>query len=301
MVEIELRDLCDGKIYHVCTDGTDCPVLMRYGDDYKVALNYLAIVSWRLSVKVVAYCLMSNHFHVLVICDSWQQAQSFIRRFKQLVSTYLLEKYSLNDAMKGVSDSITLIDSVNYLRTCIAYILRNPLCARIVQSLDEYPWSSYACYFRNAKESLSSVRLSNLSSRERRQLLRIDDPLSGCTFELDKTGIILPQSFVAYDIVENAFGHSGKSFLYYLGYCNDSQVEYDLSIKPQMRPVDADLVSQAENLSQKYFSGKTLAQLTTSNKCSIIKRLYYTNKTTIPQVSRVLGLPKNLVQKILST
>ena len=300
MGEIELRDLYDGHIYHVCTNGTDCPVLMRCPEDYHVAINYSAVSAWRTSVQIAAYSIMSNHFHFLILCEARQQAQCFIKRFKQLISTYLLKKYAFKSSMKGVSDSITLIDDVNYLRTCIAYILRNPVCARLCKAIDEYPWSSYACYFRDVNSSVSNLMLSELSARERRRLLKIDGDLAGCSFRIDEMGVIIPHSFVRYDIVESAFGNSGKSFLYYLGHCNDSQMEYDLAVKPQMRTVDADLVCQVDALCHKYFPGKTLAQLSTSNKTSMVKKLYYTNKTSIPQLSRVLGIPKSLVFTILS-
>lgn len=300
MGEIELRDLYGGHIYHVCTNGTDCPVLMRCDEDYQSALNYLPIVAWRTSVQIAAYSIMSNHFHFLILCETRVQAQNFIKRFKQLISTYLSKKYDLKCPMKGIADSITLIDDMNYMRTCIAYILRNPVCARLCRTIDGYPWSSYACYFRRNNSIASNVILSEMSARERRRLLKIDRGLAGCPFRIDEMGVIIPQSFVRYDIVESAFGNSGKSFLYYLGHCNDSQMEYELAVKPQMRTADTELVCQVETLCQKYFPGKTLAQLTISNKTSMVKKLYYTNKTSIPQLSRVLGIPKSLVFTILS-
>ena len=98
MGEIELRDLYDGHIYHVCTNGTDCPVLMRCLEDYHVAINYSAVSAWRTSVQIAAYSIMSNHFHFLILCEARQQAQCFIKRFKQLISTYLLKKYAFKSS-----------------------------------------------------------------------------------------------------------------------------------------------------------------------------------------------------------
>ena len=301
MRDIELRDLHSGNIYHVCTDGTDCPVLMRNKEDFEVAITYMAIAAWRTSVRIAVYCIMSNHFHILILSNDRAAAQRFIRRFKQLYSTYLFKKYGTNAAMKGITDSITLIDSVDYLRTCIAYILRNAVCARICRNIDEYPWSSYCCYFRDSPSVFEGISVSSLTTRQRRERLRIDCGLSDCPFLLNSNGQILPNSFVDSDFVEQVFGRSGKSFLYYLGHCNDAQMEYDLTVKSQIKAADTDLAAEAEKIVRLHYPGKSLSQISTSNKCSIVKKLYFNNKTSIPQVSRVLGLPRSLVQKILST
>ena len=301
MRDIELRDLHSGNIYHVCTDGTDCPVLMRDQEDFEVAITYMAIAAWRTRVRIAAYCIMSNHFHFLILCNDRATAQKFIRRFKQLYSTYLLKKYCSKTAMKGIADSITVIDSVNYLRTCIAYILRNAVCARICRNIDEYPWSSYSCYFRDSQSVFKATPVSALTTRQRREKLRIDCDLSDCPFLMSPTGQIHPNSFVDSDFVEKTFGRSGKSFLYYLGHCNDAQMEYELTVKSQIKAADTDLAAEVEKMVQLYYPGKSISQISTSNKCSIVKKLYFNNKTSIPQVSRVLGLPRSLVHKVLST
>ena len=37
MKDLELNELFKGNIYHVCTDGTNCPVIMKSDDDFKMA------------------------------------------------------------------------------------------------------------------------------------------------------------------------------------------------------------------------------------------------------------------------
>lgn len=301
MKDFELNELFKGNIYHVCTDGTNCPVIMKSDDDFKMALIYLSIAASRFSVQIAVYCLMSNHVHVLVFCETRKHAQDFIRHFKQLYSTYLSKTYSMHAAMKGVADSITLIDTLQYLRRCIAYILRNPISARVCKKLDEYPWSSYSCYFTSSDQELDGYSVASMSARLRRRMLRIDRSLEGCTLRIDSDGKPIPRSFVKSDFVERVFSNSGKSFLYYLGSCNDSEMEYDLTIRPQLSATDMDLATRGEEIATAYFMGKSVATLTTQEKCKIVKKLYYSTKTSIPQMSRVLGLPRNLVQKILST
>lgn len=48
------------------------------------------------------------------------------------------------------------------------------------------------------------------------------------------------------------------------------------------------------------FRGRAISELSVSEKCSILKSLFFSHNTTIPQLSRIIGLPRELVRKILS-
>ena len=131
---------------------------------------------------------------------------------------------------------------------------------------------------------------------------RLDDaPVMALVTLVDSSGNVLPSSFVRADIVEKLFRRSGKSFLFALGVTNDSRMEYDLTVKPLIGSTDMDLVSEVEKVVSRYFPGKTLAELSRSDTCRIIKQVFYNNKTSIPQLSRVLGLPRDIIRKVLCT
>ena len=182
----------------------------------------------------------------------------------------------------------------------MAYILRNALCARICRRVEDYPWSSYPCYF-NTKAGEGSRRISDLGVRERRSILKTRMDMSECPYLVNTEGMIETVSFVRHDIVEKAFGHSGKFFLASLGTCNDAKMEYEMTCKPLVRVNDKELAEVIEALTEKRFAGKHISGLTQSEKCSIIKNIYFNNKTSIPQLSRILGLPKAIIRQILST
>lgn len=206
----------------------------------------------------------------------------------------------MSDALRGIEDSISIIDSVSYFRNCVAYILRNALCARICKRIEDYPWSSYPCYF-NMQEKDGARRISGMGVRERRRLLKTRLDLSECPYLVNEEGMIEARSFVRHDIVEKAFINSGKFFLASLGTCNDAKMEYELTCKPLVRVNDKELAEVIEKMAEIKFAGKKISWLTRSEKCSIIKNIYFNNKTTIPQLSRILGLSKGLIRQILST
>lgn len=298
---MDLKDLCEGNFYHVCTDGNSCQTMMKNDSDFLVAVNYLAISSWRTSVQVIAYCIMANHFHFLILSEDREKTVAFIALFKKMISMYLQKKYGMTKVMKDVGNGISLIGELRYLQNCVAYILRNPISARICSRIEDYPWSSYHCYFSDKRNHGFLKKVSELAARERRVFLKSDINLSDCPFLVDASGNVLPSSFVMVDIVEKIFRRSGKSFLFSLGVTNDSHMEYDLTVKPLIRSADVDLVSEVERLVPRYFPGKTLSELSRSDKCRIIKQIFYNNKTSIPQLSRVLGLPRDIIRTVLCT
>ena len=295
---MELKDLMDGNCYHICTNGQETPLLMRDEDDYRIACVYLALVSWKLNIDVLAYIVMSNHVHVVVNCRERKDAEKYIRLYKQRLSLYLKHKYGDGKIFHGVTDSITLVDSLRYFQNCIAYVLRNAICANVCKRIEDYPWSSYHAYFRSKSAFVKSI--TSLNAREKRLFLRTNDSLSGCPFLIDDNGRVEDRSFVRYDVVEAAFKSSSRAFIYFLGTCNDSKMEYEMALKPLVHVNDMEMMAQAEQLVSSRYVGKTLSDLTTSNKCAMVKALYFNNKTSVPQLSRILGLSREVVAKILT-
>lgn len=300
MREIELDDLYDGSFYHVCTEGLETEVIMRDDEDFIVARNYLALSAWKTKVFIVAFCLMSNHLHVLVGAKNRKDVLDFIRHFKQIYSTCLRNKYGLGHALKGHPECIVAISDIKYLRNCIAYILRNAVSAKICRKIEEYPWSSYNAYFTTDSKA-AKLPITSLKGRLRKKLLRTRMDIADCPYRIDEDGNISISSFVRSDLVHLAFKNSGKQFLYYLGSCNDAQMEYEFASRPLVLSSDQDLLSSAEKVVAQRFKGKTISTLTTMEKCSMLKHLFFNYKTTLPQLSRIMGLPRELVRKVLST
>lgn len=301
MREIELTDLFDGNFYHVCTNGLEDLVLLRDEDDFRTAWNYLALAAWRSEIFIVAFILMSNHIHTLAACLNADQVNHFIKLFKHLISKYLHHKYGSRQTLHNTQDCISQIDSIHYLKNCIAYILRNALSAKICIKIEDYPWSSYGSYFSSKGKRHSSIPVSTLSCRKKRQILKTDMDLSKCPLTIDKNGMIDPTSFVRSDIAEKAYWNSGKSFLHFLGTCNDTKMEYELACQPLLHINDMEMSENIKRYISTRFNGRDLSELTTSEKCSILKRLFFNHKTSIPQLSRILGLPRELIRKIMST
>ena len=298
MKELKLDDICSGNCYHICTNGLETNVIIRDRKDFTIAHNYLALSGWQTQIRIMAFTIMSNHVHVLVSCSGREQAEKFIRLFKRLYSTHLFNEYNMSNTLRGIKDSITLIDDISYFRSCVAYILRNALCARICKKVEDYPWSSYSCYFSETKQN--SKKISDLGPRQRREILKTRQDLRQCPYLIGDDRKIDAKSFVCYEVVEKSFLNSGKYFLSCLGNCNDAKMEYEMTYKPHISINDVELTEIIEKIVQTKYYGKRISELTHSEKCSTIKQIYFNNKASIPQLSRILRLPKDLIRQILN-
>lgn len=300
MEEEDIRHLYDGSLYHVCTNGLEQITLLKDEEDYKTAWNYLALSAWRIGVQIVVFTIMSNHIHEIIACRDASQADKTIKLFKKMLSLYLKKKYGLTKPLHRTNDCISLIDTVRYMKNCIAYILRNAVCARICVKPEEYRWTSYACYFSCCRNN-NATSVASLMFSQKRKMLKTGLDLNRCPFQISEDGLITLDSFVRYDIVERAYRHSGKSFLYYLGCCNDAKMEYELTCQPLMRINDNDMQETVTKYVAHRFRDKSISELTSAEKCTILKPLFFNNKTSIPQLSRILGMPRELIRRILST
>ncbi len=96
-------------------------------------------------VEVHAYCLMSNHFHLLVKCPSGGLSP-FMQRIGSGYTKYLNWRLERDGPIfRGRFHSI-LVDEPEYLQIVGRYVHRNPLDVRPPVALDRYRWSSYCAY-----------------------------------------------------------------------------------------------------------------------------------------------------------
>ena len=71
----------------------------RDDEDYRVGMNYVAIVAFVYKVMVLAFVLMSNHVHFVLYCTE-EEARAFINEFKADCSRHLALKYGVRDLLR---------------------------------------------------------------------------------------------------------------------------------------------------------------------------------------------------------
>ena len=140
-LRIEYQD----AYYHVMNRGRGRQAIFDSEDYFREFLHTLSEAYDRFGLQIHAYCLMSNHYHLLV-----KTPEGNLQRCMRHVNGVYTQRYNrLKDTdgplFRGRYKAI-LVDQDAYLLQLSKYIHRNPLEAGMVGQLENYLWSSYRSY-----------------------------------------------------------------------------------------------------------------------------------------------------------
>lgn len=161
------RPWVSGAIYHITNRGNRQEIIFRENIDYIV---YLGILKETLkfyendNYKLISYCLMSNHVHLLLKTGR-KDPSFFMRRVNSMYARYFNSKYQyIGHLFQGRYFS-NLINNVIELLEFSRYIHLNPVRAKMVDSPEKYMWSSYN------KIVLDKDKFKNLDLNSRKLML----------------------------------------------------------------------------------------------------------------------------------
>ena len=129
-------------LYHVTSRGNRREDIYHDDADRQAWLSVLAHVCKRFNWTVHAYCLMSNHYHLLV--ETLEPNLSAGMRQLNGVYTQLTNRAHgrVGHVFQGRFKAI-VVDKDNYLLELARYVVLNPVRAGMVQDPGQWPWSSY--------------------------------------------------------------------------------------------------------------------------------------------------------------
>ncbi len=188
-----LRILYADAFYHVAARGNEKKPIFKNEKDYGRFLLYVEAVVERYGAVIHAYCLMDNHYHLLL-----QTPRANLPEIMQYINgsytTYVNKKRQRAGHLFQGRYKAILIDADTYAQELSRYIHLNPVRAGIVQNPENYPWSSYQVYCgkKNAPKWLTikfildyfdeRTKVGQMKYREYVQAKmgqRYEDPLKG--------------------------------------------------------------------------------------------------------------------------
>lgn len=200
--------------YHVYTKGLEDRELFRDREDFMMGMTLVAVVVFKIDVRVLAFVLMSNHVHFVLKCPH-EKAEAFIWLFKNMLSRYLRGRYGDVKFLHRLETSVDFVpENGDNLKRLVAYVLNNPVKAGIRCVAQGYEWSSARCYFNTLGSTVGTVPISSLKVRDARSLFRTKDVLPG-HWRINADKYILPESYVDIDEVEKLY-RTGRTFEYFL-------------------------------------------------------------------------------------
>jgi putative transposase len=136
------RACSGGYTYHVLNRGNARATVFHKPGDYDAFIEIIAEASLRHPMRILAYCLMPNHFHLAL----WPREDGDLSRWMHWLLTthvgrYLRHYHSSGHIWQGRFKAFPT-EADEHLLTILRYIERNPLRAGLVDRAEAWPWSS---------------------------------------------------------------------------------------------------------------------------------------------------------------
>ncbi len=129
-------------MYHITSRGNRKEAIYEQDEDRKNFLNILADVCRQYNWMGYAYCLMDNHYHLLIETPDGNLSKGMRQLNGRYTQTFNRRHQRVGHVFQGRYKAI-LIDKDRYLLELTRYIVLNPVRAGMVRSARDWPWSSY--------------------------------------------------------------------------------------------------------------------------------------------------------------
>lgn len=158
-----------GALYHVTSRGDGQKDIYLEDPDRRDFLSVLGSVCNRFKWTVHAYCLMSNHYHLLIETPDGNLSQG-MRQLNGVYTQHFNRSHErVGHVFQGRYKAI-IVQKDSYLLELSRYIVLNPVRARMVRSVKDWPWSSYraSCGTAASPDWLSTDWLLSAFARSRK-------------------------------------------------------------------------------------------------------------------------------------
>ncbi len=138
-----LRIEYDGAVYHVTSRGNDRKAIYRDDEGREQFLAMLAKVNKRFNWICHGYCLMNNHYHLIIETPDGNLS-SGMRQLNGMYTQLYNRRYNRSGHIFQGRYKAILIEKESHLAEVCRYVVLNPVRARSVKSPEQWQWSSYS-------------------------------------------------------------------------------------------------------------------------------------------------------------
>lgn len=269
--------------YLVSTDHLSERLWFRDDEDFKVGMNYVAILAASANVRILAFILMSNHVH-FVIEGSEEKANLFFIHFKRLYGAWYEKKYGTRSFLRRNSLDVqeVWIEDESLLRA-IAYVIDNPVAANICTHPTQYIWGSGNVLFNMARET--GTKLSEFSVRKQRAALHSKAQVNQ-KWEVGRDGYILPHTFMPTEFIESLF-RTPKRLDYFIKTSSKAKARLEKGAAPGF--TDQVIIAAIKCLCQTQFRCSSIEELSENNLGVLLLDLRRRFNADAKQLARIIG------------
>jgi putative transposase len=132
-----------GIPWHIIQRGNHRGACFFSEEDYLVYLDQLKHQSMKFDCAIHAYCLMTNHVHLLLTPDEASGPSLMMKHSGQCFVQYINRTYQRSGTLWEGRFKSCLVQKKDYALQCYRYIEMNPVRAAMVVHPRAYPWSSF--------------------------------------------------------------------------------------------------------------------------------------------------------------
>ncbi|OGI51034.1 MAG: hypothetical protein A3B81_05315 [Candidatus Muproteobacteria bacterium RIFCSPHIGHO2_02_FULL_65_16] len=138
------RNAPGGLVYHVLNRANARQPIFKKEEDYRAFERVLATVQERVAMRILAYCLMPNHWHLVL----WPRRDNDLSTFMRLLTLTHTQRWHAHRRSAGSGHLYQgrfksfVVQQDAYLLTVCRYVERNALRAKLVKRAEAWRWSS---------------------------------------------------------------------------------------------------------------------------------------------------------------
>ena len=136
------RIIAAGHPHHITQRGNNRATVFFDDEDRQTYLKLLLKYSQKYTIAIWAYCLMSNHIHLLAVPETETALARGIGLTNLMYTQYLNRKLNQSGRIWQNRFFSCLVENDQYLWAVARYIERNPVKAGLAARRQEYRWSS---------------------------------------------------------------------------------------------------------------------------------------------------------------
>ena len=137
-----LRVEYDGALYHVTSRGNEKKPIFRDEIDRNIFLDILNTVNRRYNWLCHAYCLMNNHYHIIIETPDGNLSKGMRQLNGVYTQAFNKRHHRAGHIFQGRYKAILIQKDSHLLEVC-RYVVLNPVRAKAVKSHEQWGWSSY--------------------------------------------------------------------------------------------------------------------------------------------------------------
>ncbi|MBI3378286.1 MAG: transposase [Nitrospirae bacterium] len=148
------RVCAEGYPHHITQRGNNKEKTFFDDEDKRFYLDALQRYKDKYKMKILAYCLMGNHVHILAMPEKETSLARGIGGTNLLYTQYINRKYNRSGRLWQNRFFSSVVEKEPYLWAVMRYIEHNPVRAKLVRRAEDYAWSSARAHLSGIKDDV---------------------------------------------------------------------------------------------------------------------------------------------------